>query len=1251
MRISALILFIAGFLVKINAATITSTSSGGNWSSGSSWVNGNVPASTDEVVINGNVSINTSVACTKITINSGKTLSFATGGYTLTLTNSWQTVFSNSGTFSAGDGTVKLIASNTGLTVSGTVVFNNVTLDNVTQMNMGGNATVNGTLKLINSDFGYSNNNHPEYGANAILEVNGTYSPSTNPLIWATDNSTKTAPNIVIASGTITSSQGALYLKGTLTIASGATFNGSAGCTYMVSGFQRINNYGTISLGGVTVKTGATWNVSSNFNLATLRIESGGTVNANSYTLTLNNGSINNCGGISGIMQLEVGGSFNPGTSTVVFVPAFYSNVTADVSGPINFTNMVVSGSSPINVPTDNSVTVTGNVTVASGATVSNPGNIVFDSTATVSNNGNTSGSAFPPTVVTTPVINNYLMGSVYGSKAGAVSVQSNTIATLSGNVLINSGTSKTLTVSPGAELNMGSYTITADTVYIYGKLTIANTGGLTSAFLRSSGTTVVKIGAGSTIIYDCASTQSITARSDYEHLKLTGAGAKNFAAGNYTIGGDFTVEGGTANITTNSPTFTFKGENEQNIKGLAYTNVNFGGDGNKTLLDSASVKGVVLLSGSANLISNGLLTLKSTASGTASLGQITGTATITGNINYERYIPAGRLWRFIGWPISGNTFANSWQNQVYITGPGTGGSIGTTNSNGFDYTATNAPGLYSYNETSTASINAKWATVANTNTAISSTKGYRIFIRGNRSQGTTQLTGTSYTPLPVTLTGTGLPNKGDIAVPLTCSNGCGVSNGWHLLSNPYPSAIDWNNTNWKAARNGNIISTIYVYNPTLNRYAAYNTAGGVSANGGSSNIASGQAFYVKTNLATTLTFKEEYKVTNATVGLFNKSDGSVNNLKMQIGDNTKIYDETVVYMFPSASTSLDADLDAVKPDVDNATISTYTDSDTSKLIFNAIPELINGDSATILIHLPLANYTYAYNLSFLGTETFGNSTTQFMLVDNYTSSTFIISPLSSLYSFTTTANTPASYASNRFVLKITTATGSLPVKLTSFSGEKTEGTSLLKWTTATELNNDHFELQRSNDGLNYTTIGILNGAKNSYTPLTYRFVDAEPFAGINYYRLKQVDVSGKETVSTVITLNFAQQLSKTTISAWPIPASDYLTLELNNAEPLQTTIVIRDMVGKIVYEEILSAEETNYSHPIFVENLKTGCIFLKKHRKIRPPNQLSSSKTKGYQVVITEPCFQYGNKAFLFHFETYRILLFLHHYNKTEST
>lgn len=1166
------------------AATITSTTSGGTWTATGTWQGGVVPTSNDDVVIAGPVSLNASSSAKSITINSTKTFSFAAGGYTLSLAGN----FTNNGTFTAGDGTVKF--TNGGVT--GTVSFYNVTIDGKTQFNFGGNSTVNGRLRLINNgDMAYTNNNHPSYGASAILDINGTYNPSTNPYTWVNDasNLSKIAPNIVISGGTFTASQGVTYLKGTFTVASGATFNGSVGCIYMISGFQSITNNGTISLGGVTVQNGATWNVNANYSLATLKIESGAVVNANSYVLTINNSSINNCGGVSGIMQLVPGGTFNAGTSTVVFNPAYYTNVSADVSGPINFTNMVVTGSNTINVPTANTVTVSGNVTVNSGATVGNTSNIVFDSTASVTNN-NPGTTTFPPTVPATPVTSGvYLTGSVSGNKAGAASIQAGNTVTLTGAININSGTSKTLTVSPGAELNLGTYTVTADTVYIYGKLTTSNTSGLTGSFLRSSGSPVIILGSGSTVYYNAASAQTITPNTDYVHLILSNAGTKTFAAGQYGIAGDFTSTGGNVDITTNATTFTFDGTAAQTIKGLPYTAPTFRGSGNKTLTDTTKVKGVVTVSGSAVLVSNGLLTLTSTATGTASIGTLTGTATVTGNVNYERYIPGLRQWRFIGWPVSGNTFANSWQNSIYITGAGTGGSLGTTNSNGFDWTSNSSPSLYYYNETAPGTINSKWTVVPNTSTAINPFRGYRIFIRGDRSQGTAQLTGTSYTPAATTLRGTGTIIKGDTTVALTCSNGCNATNdGWNFISNPYPSAINWNNSAWVSARSSSIKSTIYIYNASGNNYATWSPTGG-SINGGSSNIGSGQSFWVKTNGASSLVFKEAYKVNNATVGFFGKtgSSGLANNLKLKIGDSTAIFDECVVYMYPNATLEVDESLDAGKIDPGTSRIATTTQTNATSLMFNAIPELSGDSSDTLSIVMPLANGTKTYNLSFEGLSSFTDATTQVFLKDGYTNTINMLDASVSSYSFETFINDAPSYAGNRFSIIIATTSSPLPVRLTAFNASKLNDDVEIKWSTSSEINNKQFEVERSNDGEHFKSIGIVKGAGYSQKLNQYRLVDENPETGLNYYRLKQTDFDNNFSYSHTVLVSFGNE-AQSSIAVYPIPASKQLTLETAGK---YGHLEVLDMLGKVVAVQTIA---NTGSAQIDVQLLQTGIYYLR---------------------------------------------------------
>jgi hypothetical protein len=77
-----------------------------------------------------------------------------------------------------------------------------------------------------------------------------------------------------------------------------------------------------------------------------------------------------------------------------------------------------------------------------------------------------------------------------------------------------------------------------------------------------------------------------------------------------------------------------------------------------------------------------------------------------------------------------------------------------------------------------------------------------------------------------------------------------------------------------------------------------------------------------------------------------------------------------------------------------------------------------------------------------------------------------------------------------------------LPVELLSFTGNCNAGDVILKWSTASEINNDHFKIQRSPDGSTYEEIAIVRGMGNSTTVNEYTFSDARPLNDISYYRL-----------------------------------------------------------------------------------------------------------------------------------------------------
>lgn len=96
-----------------------------------------------------------------------------------------------------------------------------------------------------------------------------------------------------------------------------------------------------------------------------------------------------------------------------------------------------------------------------------------------------------------------------------------------------------------------------------------------------------------------------------------------------------------------------------------------------------------------------------------------------------------------------------------------------------------------------------------------------------------------------------------------------------------------------------------------------------------------------------------------------------------------------------------------------------------------------------------------------------------------------------------------------------------VPVTLVNFTGEKTGSSVTLQWVTAMEINNSHFVIEKSTDGLHFTPIATIDGHGNSSTVLSYSTVDPSPVAGLNYYRLKQYDFDNTEHISGFIKVDY----------------------------------------------------------------------------------------------------------------------------------
>lgn len=96
-----------------------------------------------------------------------------------------------------------------------------------------------------------------------------------------------------------------------------------------------------------------------------------------------------------------------------------------------------------------------------------------------------------------------------------------------------------------------------------------------------------------------------------------------------------------------------------------------------------------------------------------------------------------------------------------------------------------------------------------------------------------------------------------------------------------------------------------------------------------------------------------------------------------------------------------------------------------------------------------------------------------------------------------------------------------LPIELISFTGDAVQEGVALHWSTATETDNDHFEILRSQDGMNFEVIDVVSGAGTSQVRHDYELLDDNAVNGVNYYKLRQTDTDGTSEEFYVIAVLF----------------------------------------------------------------------------------------------------------------------------------
>ncbi|MBI5914438.1 MAG: hypothetical protein HY842_03615 [Bacteroidetes bacterium] len=176
------------------------------------------------------------------------------------------------------------------------------------------------------------------------------------------------------------------------------------------------------------------------------------------------------------------------------------------------------------------------------------------------------------------------------------------------------------------------------------------------------------------------------------------------------------------------------------------------------------------------------------------------------------------------------------------------------------------------------------------------------------------------------------------------------------------------------------------------------------------------------------------------------------------------------------------------------------------------------------------------------------------------------------------------------------TVSSPLPVELVNFTARliplsgRTQGggSILLDWQTASEQNNQGFEIQRSTDGQRWDKLGFVAGNGTSTAEHEYVFWDEKPLPGVNYYRLHQMDFDGNFEYSPIVTVEMGRIGGGITL--FPNPASGTATFALETNYIGEATLALFDPMGRRVKTQALSLEGGAFRTGLELSGLLAGC-------------------------------------------------------------
>ena len=627
---------------------------------------------------------------------------------------------------------------------------------------------------------------------------------------------------------------------------------------------------------------------------------------------------------------------------------------------------------------------------------------------------------------------------------------------------------------------------------------------------------------------------------------------------------------------------------------------------------DTLKIAGVLNFGASnVTLTTNNNLTISSTASNTACVADITSNGSysgneILGNVTTERYIQNKKAWRLMYMPTKHDyqTIKQAWQegatdSSYKPSGYGiqiTGGSTVWSDS-GFDK-QTSTPSVKTYNPVAN-----NWEGILSTKIRFDTAKAYMVFVRGDRT-----VTSFGQSSNPTVLREKGSLNSGDI----TWNNLGAAGNQFVAIGNPYPSAISLKNVTTVG-----LDSSYYLWDPLATNsigYGGFQTfkmlsngqiqiaPGGASYSGTNTNIESGQGFFVHTNNGPgSITFRETDKATGS--NLVSRVPGQLSSIRINMFKNVNnefALMDGVLHLFDSSYSNNVNTSDALK--LFNPSENIAIKFADKNLAIEARSVLNDSDTLHYAItQMKLGSYKFEITPDYFYTNNLSG-----YLVDNYLHITTPVS-LINLSSVNFDINNDiASYASDRFFIAFKTAQ-TLPVKIISIEAKRNEDkTATIKWKIENEINLNHYEIERADDGLSFITLGSQQPQSNNGLSYDYSFNDINAKTSVNYYRVKAISNDGQIQYSRIVKLDALN--NENNIFVYPNPVKDnIINIQFENTLRGLYSIMLFDIEGKNIFNKTYNISVNNGSIKVVLpKNTVSGNYLLK---IIQPNGTISTQK------------------------------------------